>query len=245
MERLANLGDTDSEVVSVLEHELAAWVKQRIDSEHSRGRRRDTVSTILAAADSKTRSAIVANLKSTAAQLASAVKPIRGRSAPMREPRSDEYRIVRSMAKRRQVNGQLRSLMPEYSAGGSQELPQSPPASRLTPLPAVVPRPALPHVEFDHLIHLDARMLARLLAVADPGVLAIALAGSNDELVDRVCDQMPKRIAKTFRRELRRMGPTRLSDVEQAQRTIAEIAAQQIVERRGGSPASANTLSAV
>jgi flagellar motor switch protein FliG len=100
----------------------------------------------------------------------------------------------------------------------------------MTQLPAA--RPALPRIEFDHLIHLDAHMLARLLAVADPHVLALALAGSNDELVDRVCDQMPKRLAKEFRRQLRRMGPTRLSDVEAAQRVIAEIAAQQIAQRR-------------
>ena len=71
-----------------------------------------------------------------------------------------------------------------------------------------------------------------MLGAADPNVLALALAGSGDELVDRICEQMPKRIAKAFRRELRKLGPTRLSDVEAAQRAIAELAAQQLTERQ-------------
>jgi flagellar motor switch protein FliG len=110
--------------------------------------------------------------------------------------------------------------------------------SRFAAIQESASRPALPRIAFDQLVHLDSRMLARLLAVADPNVLALALAGSSDDLVERICDQMPKRVAKNFRRELRRMGPTRLSDVEDAQRAIAEIVAQQMAERRNGSVTS-------
>lgn len=85
-------------------------------------------------------------------------------------------------------------------------------------------------------------MLAQLLEVADPNLLALALAGSKDDLVERICDQMPKRIAKTFRRELRRMGPTRLSDVEAAQRAIADLAARQIALRRSGAGRSLHPM---
>jgi flagellar motor switch protein FliG len=79
--------------------------------------------------------------------------------------------------------------------------------------------------------------------VADPNLLALALAGSKDDLVERICDQMPKHIAKVFRRELRRMSPTRLSDVEAAQRAIAALAARQIALRRAGTTHSAQILS--
>jgi flagellar motor switch protein FliG len=82
------------------------------------------------------------------------------------------------------------------------------------------------------LIHLDTRTLAMVLRDVDANVLALALAGSSDDLVDRICDQMPKRIARTFRRELRRLGPTRLSDVETAQRAVARSATQHIAARR-------------
>jgi flagellar motor switch protein FliG len=100
-----------------------------------------------------------------------------------------------------------------------------------------VPRPWLPpssprQIDFDDLTQLDNRALARLLQAADPNVLALALAGSREELVERICDQMPKHVAKSFRRELRQLGPTRLSDVEAAQRAIAQLAAIQLAERR-------------
>jgi flagellar motor switch protein FliG len=75
-------------------------------------------------------------------------------------------------------------------------------------------------------------MLSAVLRQVDADVLALALAGSHEELVDRICDQMPKRTAREFRRQLRRLGPTRLSDVEAAQRAVAQVAARQLAERR-------------
>lgn len=234
MQRLSNLGDTNAEVVTVLERELSDWVKRRGGESPSGRRHRDTVASILAAADLKTREAIVANLKKRDAALADALHgPARvGSRSPQRQ-QTEEYRIVRSIAKRQQVNQQLRSLMPSQAPTEPEREPQ--PETRPTTL-----RPALPRIEFDHLIHLDTLMLSRLLAVADPTVLALALVGSRDDLVDRICDQMPKRVAKSFRRELRRMGPTRLSDVEAAQRVIAEIAAGQLAEQRQSSRRQTN-----
>jgi flagellar motor switch protein FliG len=89
-----------------------------------------------------------------------------------------------------------------------------------------------PRVAFDDLIRLDSRTLSSILRQVDANVLALALAGSREELVDRICDQMPKRTARGSRRELRRLGPTRLSDVEAAQRAVAQIAGQQLAETR-------------
>lgn len=221
MERLANLGDTDSEAVTVLENELAAWVKARVGDAGPRARHRESVTSILAAADLQTRDAIMARLKTHNPELARTIQPAeRAPTPPKLKNDNEEYRVVRSIARRRQVNTQLSGLMSSQPLG---------PRPTNAPAPGA---PALPQIDFDHLIHMDSRMLARLLEVADPRLLALALAGSNDDLVDRVCEQMPKRIAKAFRRELRRMGPTRLSDVESAQRAIADLAAQQIALRR-------------
>jgi flagellar motor switch protein FliG len=236
MERLANLGETDAEVVTVLERELADWLKKRGAETANRGRGRNTVASILAAADAQTRSNIVANLKTRNATLADEIEPAkREASQTSRTRQSDEYRIVRSIARRQQVNTQLRSLLPLRAEADERvdALPasESPPVARQR----LAAYATLPRIEFDQLVHLDTRMVARLLAIADPTVLALALAGSNDELVDRFCEQMPKRIGKAFRRKLRRMGPTRLSDVEAAQRVVAEIAAQQLAERRNAS----------
>jgi flagellar motor switch protein FliG len=62
----------------------------------------------------------------------------------------------------------------------------------------------------------------------DLNVLVLALAGSKEELIRRICSHLPKRLTRTLRRELRRLGPTRLSDVEAAQRAIAQLAAHHV-----------------
>jgi flagellar motor switch protein FliG len=221
VERLSNLGDTDSEAVAMLETELAEWLKSRTGVPDHRGYRRDAAISILAAADATTRDAIIARLKSRDPELARQIQPMRRERPPQhRRVAKDEYRVVRSTIKRPAVNTQLKTLMSAHPA--APEPAKSPPHRQ----------PAPPPIDFDQLIHMDSRMLAQLLEVADPNLLALALAGSKDELVERVCDQMPKRIAKAFRRELRRMGPTRLSDVDAAQRAIADLAARQIASRR-------------
>jgi flagellar motor switch protein FliG len=222
MERLSNLGDADSDAVAMLETELAAWLKSRSGNAGDRTRRHDAVTSILAAANATTRDAIVGRLRTTNPELAERVRPLQhDRARSSRSAQRDEYRVVRSTAQRHQVNKQLGSLIRECT----------PPETSAT-LPPPSPTAAA-RIDFAQLIHIDSRMLAQLLEVADPNLMALALAGSNDDLVERICDQMPKRISKAFRRELRQMGPTRLSDVEAAQRAIADLASRQIAVRRG------------
>jgi flagellar motor switch protein FliG len=94
----------------------------------------------------------------------------------------------------------------------------------------VAPPAARPRIQihFDDLVRLDSRALAAVLRDVDASVLVLALVGSSDELVDRIAGQMPKRTARAFRRQLRKLGPTRLSDVEEAQQVVARAAARLI-----------------
>jgi hypothetical protein len=96
--------------------------------------------------------------------------------------------------------------------------------------PIVRPSPR-PRIAFDHLVHLETAALNAVLREVDANVLALALAGSRDELVDRITSQMPKRTGRVFRRELRSLGPTKLSDVETAQRIVADAAANYLAQR--------------
>lgn len=211
IERLAELGETDAESVSVLERELEAWVAKR---EGARGgaRRRDTMAAILAAADAKDRSSILNNMKNHTAAQAShlAMRKASANAAP--KPSAHEYRVHATKIRRPLTN----------------HLQREQPAERSAPRAAA----PLPRVAFDDLINFDARSLAGVLRQVDPNVLALALAGSREEMVDRICEQMPKRTGREFRRELRRLGPTRLSDVEAAQQAVARIAARQIAEHK-------------
>jgi flagellar motor switch protein FliG len=217
IERLSNLGEADAETVRVIEHELEAWMKQRAGDVRNRGQRKDAVALILSAADVKTRDRIVASLKTRNSFLAAQI----GSSRPERE-------TLRSPSQADSLRAATRSPRAEtYQVISTRVAAPRHIAKR--PMP---PAPSPPPIAFDDLIHLDSRSLARVLQAADPNVLALALTGSREELVDRICDQMPKRMAKTFRRELRKLGPTRLSDVEAAQRAVAQLAAQHMAERR-------------
>jgi hypothetical protein len=197
--------------VAAVKSELAAWAATRLARGGPRPNRRDTMAAILAAADAKTRSALIGQLGTNA---------VSSYSATVHEP-----------ARRGDAPDKTRFSQTVSAAGDAPTTSSKQPQVR-TPLPAI---------HFDDLVHLDDQTLATLLREIDADALALALAGSGDELVDRICAQMPKRVAKTFRCELRRMGPTRLSDVEAAQRLMADHAARQLARRRERS-ASASGL---
>jgi flagellar motor switch protein FliG len=204
IERLSSIGETDPDSVSVVERELESWVMKRESARGANGGRRDTMAAILAAADAKSRNKILSSLQNHNIELADRFLPkhhAQKPSPPKKEP----------------------------ARGADIPVCQSPPRQTRTSPPRL--SPPLPNIAFDDLIHLDSRALAAVLREADANVLALALAGSGDEMVDRICEQMPKRTARMFRRELRRLGPTRLSDVEAAQRAVAQIAARQLAPK--------------
>jgi flagellar motor switch protein FliG len=212
IDRLSRLGEMDANSVSALERELEGWAAKR-DVRRAGARQRDNLAAILAAADPKSRNCILSNMKYENKAPVRGQKPpnaTHGRVAPT--PVVHAYR-VQSSAKYEAVKKELlRDTSTSKRAANAVG--------------------SLPHFSFDDLIDFDARALAAVLREAHANVLALALAGSREELVDRICEQMPKRTAREFRRRLRRLGPTRLSDVEQAQRVVAKIAARQFSQRR-------------
>jgi flagellar motor switch protein FliG len=208
VERLSTLGETNPECVSALKSELEMWAAKRDGLRAGNGRRRDTMAAILAAADAKSRGQILSNMKDHKAALAKQFSP---RQA---EWLSVQARVAKPQASNRGARGVDKQVgRPPAALGARAEL-------------------RLPQIAFDGLADLDPRTLSAVLRHVDANVLALALAGSRDELVDRICEQMPKRTARGFRRELRRLGPTRLSDVEGAQRAVAQIASRQLAEHR-------------
>jgi flagellar motor switch protein FliG len=94
---------------------------------------------------------------------------------------------------------------------------------------------------FDDLVRLDVRTFAAVVRAVDVQVLGLALAGSSEQLAQRICDQVPKRVARVLRRNLRQLGPTRLSDVEAAQRAVSMVAAKFLAARRPDSLSAAAT----
>jgi flagellar motor switch protein FliG len=215
IERLALLGETDPESVVVVERELAAWMAKRSLGRLQGAPGRGSVASILAAADASTRDAILGNLKTHKEALAR---------------RLAIHEADRTSAQSRRS----RNVAPRQSRGVQNEPHDDRRQGRHTRQIGRVlnPPPAAPALSFDELIHFNDQMLVGLLREIDPNVLALALAGSRDELVDRICGQMSKRTAREFRRRLRQLGPTRLSDVEAAQHAVARIAVQHLSPQR-------------
>jgi flagellar motor switch protein FliG len=223
LERLAALGETDPDSVIVVEQELAAWLARRCAGRPSAVRRDVAVSSILAAADDATRGEIIANLRTHKAELAERFAP-----TERREPKPP---------------GGLRTTRVALRDPGL-------PASHLQDVRPIRSRPQAPkpqpplRIDFDELIHVDGPTLAAVVSGVDAKVLVLALAGSREDLIERICRQMPKRLSRMFRRQLRRLGPTRLSDVEEAQRAVALAATQKLAARRGYRFAAASATSA-
>src|SRR4051812_16942074 len=212
IDRLSRVGVVDANTVSALESELEAWAAKR-DVTRAGARQRDNLAAILAAADPHARNRIISNMKDTDQRPAhEQIRPKPTQTWGAFKPVVHAYRVQASAKRDAITNEVLRDTTRVKQDANSAEL--------------------LPHISFDDLIDFESRSLAAVLREADSNTLAIALAGSREELVDRLCDQMPKRTAREFRRRLRRLGPTRLSDVEQAQRVVARMAARQLAERR-------------
>jgi len=90
----------------------------------------------------------------------------------------------------------------------------------------------VPPVRYDELAALDNETLLTIFAEAGPALTVLALTGSSAELVDHVLSVLPSKQVRSIRRELDHPGPTRLSDVEQAQQEVARIA-QAVLATRG------------
>ncbi len=77
---------------------------------------------------------------------------------------------------------------------------------------------------FDDLVNVDDRGIQTLLKEVSTSDLALALKGASERLREKIFSNMSKRAAEMLKDEMDTMGPVRVSDVEQAQKNIVEVA---------------------
>jgi flagellar motor switch protein FliG len=99
--------------------------------------------------------------------------------------------------------------------------------------------PQIRAMTFAEIEQLDSAALSVVLSHASRELLVLALAGSGLGFAERVFDLCQPVEAAALTEALRNLGPTRLSDVEQAQRELADLARQleirgEIVPDAGG-----------
>lgn len=98
-------------------------------------------------------------------------------------------------------------------------------APEMLPLPA--PRPALTYAEF---LAYDDRAIGMVLRSADREVVLLALAGSTAQFVSRVAKIFGPGGARKLDQAIKNLGPLLLSDLEDAQQELAQLAADLIDE---------------
>ena len=92
-----------------------------------------------------------------------------------------------------------------------------------------LPRPAEEEepdasLQFEDLAVLDDATLSKLFQYADPRIVLLALSGASSQLIDRLLVRLPVRDARSLRRRITELAPTRLSDIEQAQAQLIVLA---------------------
>lgn len=97
--------------------------------------------------------------------------------------------------------------------------------------------------EFADLERLDEAALAKVFGQAESELIYLALAGAAPSLMDRLLGQLSPAEARQFTRSIESLGPMRLSDVEEAQQRIAELARQLALEGEIELPGPAPTSS--
>src|SRR5438093_9544044 len=83
-----------------------------------------------------------------------------------------------------------------------------------------------PSCEFEDLARMDCQSLATLFSTIDDEVATLALAGAPLNLVGHVLARLSPHRAGSLRRMTQCLGPTRLTDIDEAQRRISERATQ-------------------
>ena len=77
---------------------------------------------------------------------------------------------------------------------------------------------------FNDLASIDGRGVQSLLREVPTDELVIALKSASDEMKDKVFANVSKRAAEQIREEMELLGPVKLSEVDQLQRSIVDLA---------------------
>ncbi len=77
---------------------------------------------------------------------------------------------------------------------------------------------------FEDLLGVDDRGMQQILREISNEELTLALKTASEELRDKIFRNMSQRAAEALREELEVMGPVRVSDVEQAQQKLIQVA---------------------
>lgn len=210
MRRIAELDTADRDVVREVERHLKLLLHDDLRAAKNRVIGLSTVASILTAAG-ETRGHLVSSLNRHDRHLARQLRHPK-RNADIMEKRNE---------------GEIGSRVNAPAKPSASTLMHSPPADKVNGAIAV---------SFNELVRLSDSDLAFVFRESDSKLALLALAGATPAFVDRLLKQVPAREAKALRQRMEQLGPLRLSDIAEAQATIAEIANRLIAAGAIDSP---------
>lgn len=87
---------------------------------------------------------------------------------------------------------------------------------------------SLIQIEFEQILTLSAHQLAQVLTAADSHTVLLALAGASPSFMKQFYALLTKSDAKALASRLGKIGPLKLRDIDEAQRSISELAAKLV-----------------
>jgi flagellar motor switch protein FliG len=91
--------------------------------------------------------------------------------------------------------------------------------------------------DFDDLLLVDDASWGEIVSAAGAELTMLALIGAAPRLIERILRQLTAEEAEIIRHRLDHPGPTRLRDVEEARRQLAELARRLVISGRCQMPA--------
>ncbi|MBM3998531.1 MAG: hypothetical protein FJ297_03135 [Planctomycetes bacterium] len=234
LRRIADLEAADPDVIRDLELELQVRLAGRLGAVRSSGVR--AVWEILQAADSGDRRDLLRNLDADDRELASRIAR---RSTETEDANAAARRVDEPLVET--TSAASPAADPSSDPVGDRPIDTMP-----NPFPdsvgqigshatdrAIEPTCSL---EFDGLARLGDRDLVVVLRESDPRCVTLALAGAEPAFAGRALALLPAREARGIRRKMLGLRPLLLSDVDAAQRRMAEVAARLVEQGTIGAP---------
>jgi flagellar motor switch protein FliG len=193
--RLARLDETDTSVVCEVGRELERLIQRTMHVTEERPMGLAAVEAIIDASDGGCREALLAHLEAC------------------------DRRIAQQLGYTHRAHGRDAAFVHKIVSPNEEGGREHPPVTDRTR-----PSDSASALDFNDLIELGDVALTKVFRAADPGTTLLALTGASQQMLDRILRRLPLREARRFRRQMEQLGPTRLSDLEQAQQQLAELA---------------------
>ena len=217
MDRLAELGEGDTESLRVLAADLARWIQQQRNEQRRQATRMAAIQGILDATAPDSRNGLVDELSQRGRDWATALS---ASSTDASEPEAPIEAQVPTSA--RHDEDELVVEQPANVDNAEPQIAVVDTSDEVESITSLSLRPlSVPFEVFDRL---EAPLLAQVMKRTPPRQLLLALAGATESLQQRIETLIPARQVKQLRRRLESLGPTSLREVEQAQLSMARTA---------------------